>query len=176
MELFLKEEITLNKLSTINILLDENNSKFYTILKNHLSNNLFSADKLEIALKILKNTTILVKSKESYLIKNNFAILLILDNQEFLKKYKDKAVFIDVKKDDDNNNIPSFKETISLVKNLSGYGSHLMHVSIYVLLKAQLNKDDCIELFDSNTFTIKDYITAVDISQSTFDRSRKSHE
>ena len=77
---------------------------------------------------------------------------------------------------DYSNNILSFNETISLVKHLSGYGSHLMHISIYTLLKAQLTKDDCIELFDSNTLTISDYITAVDISQSTFDRSRKSHE
>lgn len=159
-----------------NILLDKSNAKFYIILKQYLSNNLFSGDKIEIVLNILKNNTILIKSKDSYLIKSNFVILLILDNQEFFKKYKDKAVFIDVRKGDDNNNILSFKETISLVKNLSGYGSHLMHISIYVLLKAQLTKDDCIELFDSNTFTINDYITAVDISQSTFDRSRKNHE
>lgn len=176
MDRLLREKTTLSRLSAVNILMDKNDSIFYIILKKYLSNNLLSVDKIEVIFNILKNNTVLIKSRDSYLIKSNFAILLILENQKILNKYKNKSIFIDVRKGGNSNNILSFNETISLVKHLSGYGSHLMHISIYTLLKAQLTKDDCIELFDSNTLTISDYITAVDISQSTFDRSRKSHE
>lgn len=160
----------------VNILMDKSDYIFYIINKKYLSNNLFSVDKIEVIFNILKNNTVLIKSRDSYLIKSNFAILLILENQKILNKYKNKSIFIDVRKDGNNNNILSFNETISLVKNLSGYGSHLMHISIYTLLKAQLTKEDCLELFNSKKFMISDYIEAVEISQSTFDRSRKSYE
>ena len=98
---------------------------------------------------------------------------MILDNEKINKAYKDKYVLINTKNTINNSNIFLFKEISFLIKSLSGYGSHLMHASIYKLLKAQLTQSDCIELFGINKFTINDYIKAVDISQSTFDRSRR---
>ena len=94
----MREEITLSRLSAANILMDKNDSIFYIIPKKYLSNSLLSLDKIEFIFNILKNNTILIKSRDSYLIKSNFSILLILENQKILNKYKNKSIFIDVRK------------------------------------------------------------------------------
>ena len=80
----MREEITLSRLSAANILMDKNDSIFYIIPKKYLSNSLLSLDKIEFIFNILKNNTILIKSRDSYLIKSNFSILLILENQKIL--------------------------------------------------------------------------------------------
>lgn len=172
MESPLIEHLTLRHLRSRNILLDDFNTNFYIITKKYLSNELFLEKNSKAITHILSLNTILDKSERFYFIKNNFSILLILENEKINKAYKDKYVLINTKNTINNSNVFLFKEISFLIKSLSGYGSHLMHASIYKLLKAQLTQSNCIELFGINKFTINDYIKAVDISQSTFDRSR----
>lgn len=170
------ERLTLNNIDLRNIILDVFNANFYIILKKYLSNDLFLDKNSKIVTSILNTDTTLIKLEKNYLIKNNIAILIILENKIIFENYKYNTVLIDSKDNTGNSNIILFKENIFLIKSLSGYGSHLMHVSIYRLLKTQLTKDDCLELFNSEKFMISNYIEAVEISQSTFDRSRKSYE
>ncbi len=177
MESLLIENLTLRNLSSKNILLDDSNTNFYIIIKRYLSNELFLEKNSDLIIYILNLNIILSRSDELYFIKNNFSILTILENEKINKAYKDRKIIINTKNKINNSNVFLFRETSFLIKSLSGYGSHLMHASIYKLLKAQLTKDDCIELFGINKFTINDYIKVVGISQSTFDRSRsKTHE
>ena len=166
------EHITLRHLRSRNLLLDDFNTNFYIIAKRYLSNELFLERNSNTITHILSLNTILDKAEGFYFIKNNFSILLILENKKTNKVYKDKCILINTKNTINNSNVFLLKEISFLIKSLSGYGSHLMHASIYKLLKAQLTQSDCIELFGINKFTINDYIKAVDISQSTFDRSR----
>ena len=167
------EHLTLRHLRSRNILLDDFNTNFYIIAKKYLSTELFLEKNSNAITHILSLNTILAKSEGFYFIKNNLSLLLVLENEKINKAYKDKYIIIETKKKINNSKLLVFKEISFLIKSLSGYGSHLMHASIYKLLKAQLTQSDCIELFGINKFTINDYIKAVDISQSTFDRSRR---
>lgn len=84
------EHLTLRNLRSRNILLDDFNTNFYIITKKYLSNELFLEKNSKAITHILSLNTILDKSERFYFIKNNFSILLILENEKINKAYKDK--------------------------------------------------------------------------------------
>lgn len=155
-----------------NILLDESVKDFFIVHQNYIATELLSDKGDQHLLHLLRQRTALVRQQGSYFLWSNFSVLLVLSSEKHLRKYGHQKLQLFNPRELKNKRVNLMTETLSLIAELSRSRTALCHANIFKILKNQLSKDEWLGFHGKHKFLIADYLECVDISQSTFDRSR----
>ena len=159
-------------LSKSNVLLDKSLKEFFIVYQKYIATELLSDKGDQHLLHLLRQRTALVRQQGSYFLWSNFSVLLVLSSEKHLRKYGHQKLQLFNPRELKNKRVNLMTETLSLIAELSRSRTALCHANIFKILKNQLSKDEWLGFHGKRDFLIADYIEKVDISQSTFNRSR----
>lgn len=159
-------------LSKSNVLLDASLKEFFIVYQKYIATELLSDKVDQHLLYLLRQRTALVRQQGSYFLWSNLSVLLVLGSEKHLRKYGHQKLQVFNPRELKNKRVNLMTETLSLVAELSRSRTALCHAGIFKILKNQLSKDEWLGFHGKRKFLIADYLEWVDISQSTFDRSR----
>lgn len=156
-----------------NILIDDSMEEFYTLYQHHLATELIRRLQSPPLQDLLQQPLALKKKDQGgYWLANNFGLLLLTNSHKLLRVWQKREIEVISWGEIKHQKINLIIETLNILAVLSRSGSNLCHAEIFKVLNKQLNKDEWLSFHGKNRFLIADYLEWVDISRSTFDRSR----